>query len=255
MRLRLLLAGLVGLVALSVSGCSGKSPTGPTQLNKTGFPLAIGNRWVYQVVTDDPAAGGAPNAPVSLTATLAVTATETVLGVQAKRLEITHQFVTGRRRGAVTTAMTWFASMGDTLRGIAGADVGALAPVAAQLTKPASIAGGPAAWGANILVFPLQVGATWQFLPPFSSPDINLGQKVVEAIEEITVPAGKFRAFRVVRAYSVGGNQGITRQWFAAVGMVKSVDSFELHRRSESGEDLGTVSQTTTMELASHRIR
>ena len=47
----------------------------------------------------------------------------------------------------------------------------------------------PEEWEVNVLVSPLEVGKAW----PFTRFDLYLGTKMVEAFEEVNVPAGIFK--------------------------------------------------------------
>ncbi len=208
------------LVLALTWGVHGQSLT--DELNQSGFPLAVGNRWEYdaealfrvevfetqEVVSED---------QWRLEVAWEITAREQVLGEEAYRFEITHRTVSGPDSGMVATGNTWFSVRGDTLWGLATRDIGGLLPVA-QLFKPVAEPDPPHPWGAAALVFPLEVGASWPFQPPGGGDD-----KRVEQVEQVDLPMGTMEAFRVVREFlpPVVGFSLRSEQWFNAVGLLR----------------------------------
>ena len=212
--------GIVLITTCLLSCSDKKTPTGPERLNTAGFPLAIGNSWTYSVtsIREIRTSGEitlADTADVQVTWT--VEAQEQVLGINAFRMKTVSFHNSGPDSGRTWSGETWFATIGDTLKGVAS--TGGISPVVAQLLKPL-LAGSREAigpWGINVLVFPLREGAVWDFSTHLFESD----RKVVEAVELISTPAGDFAAFPVVRLANTPGFELQTRQWFGVIGIVK----------------------------------
>ena len=228
------------------------------EFNQNGFPLAVGNRWEYRATsTWNPDNREDLSRYTTLTdVTWEITAREIVLGQEAYCFEITHRFLAGPDSGAVRTARTWFAMDGDTLRSVASINTGGLEPLMAQLHKPVVQEDEPDSWDIISLIFPLYAGQSWDFGTGFFEKDI----KVVEAEEMVSVPAGEFETFRVVRIVEAEGVNVRTEQWFSTVGVVKMRDQeiLEQDRLGEGGEALEKFTNrgTAAMELARfHLVR
>ena len=223
-----------------------------SELNEHGFPLAIGNRWNYEVSASRVSVDPDDTYAFEAEAVWEIVAREQVLGQEAFRFLTTHRFLSGPDSGSVATAETWFAMQEDTLRALASRDVGGLNPSDAQLFKRAFLDGDePDPWDVITLVLPLSVGSSWRF-GVFGDAD----RKVVEAEEAISVPAGDFDTFRVVRTIEGIGLR--SEQWFAAIGLVKmrSEILFTHNRTNERGEPIGEVTESavTEMELRSFHL-
>lgn len=215
-----LVSAVLGLVALAASAHA-QSLT--EQLNRDGFPLAVGNRWEY-------AAAGAHRVEFfesqevvseqqwRVEVVWEIIAREQVLGEDAYRFDVTHRTISGPDSGRAATGQTWFSVRGDTLWGLASRDIGGLNPAAAQLFKPVAETDPPNPWGVASLVLPLEVGASWPFQPPGGGDE-----KTVAAVETVDLPIGQMEAFRVLREFlppAVGFSRR-SEQWFNALGMVR----------------------------------
>lgn len=244
---------------------SSKFPQKDTdKLNEAGFPLAVGNHWVYYAETEEKS--------ISSDTTVTrwdsdviweIKAKEQVLGVDTFRMETTQYFLSGPDSSKSVTMLTWFAVEGDTLRAIASGPQVGLNPVSVQLHKiSGSYQDEPNEWPVNVLIFPLEVGKEWTFFRP--DPTI-LGKKVVETIDNVSVPAGNFEAFRVIRKVDyndpINDNSSFCIvQWFTSVGIVKMTDNFENERKhyDENGnlidENITKVIGKSTMMLVSYQI-
>lgn len=129
---------LLLLISLT-SGVHGQSLS--EQLNRDGFPLAVGSRWEYAAVAANRVEFFETQDVVhevhwQVDVVWEITAREQVLGDDAYRLEVTHRTVSGPDSGMVATGQTWFSMRGDTLWGLASRDIAGLNPVVAQLFKP-----------------------------------------------------------------------------------------------------------------------
>ena len=221
------------------------------EFNQNGFPLAVGNRWEYRATStwNPDNREDLPRYTTLTDVAWEIIAREIVLGQEAYRFEITHRFLAGPDSGAVRTAWTWFAMDGDTLRAVASTNTVGLEPLMAQLHKPVVREDEPDSWDIVSLIFPLYAGQSWDFGTDIFEHDT----KVVEAEEVVSVPAGEFETFRVVRIVEAGSVNARTEQWFAAVGVVKMRDEqiFEQDRLGESGEALEKFTDRViaTMEL------
>jgi hypothetical protein len=228
------------------SGCGEKNPAGPDKLNRTGFPLKVGNEWVYKVIGDFQVNGLEFHEEIR--ATWRVTKIETVFGYEAFRMETTHAFLDGPSRGQSATGIAWYSVKNDTLLAVAAQDAGNLSPLG-QLFKPITVTQASAErWNVRVLVFPLALDRKWEFQVDrfFFTKD----EKSVEAIDRVSTSAGSFEAFRVVRSAESPSAQLRTMQWFASVGMVKMEHQDELvqSRMDERGNVIGE-SKSSTMEV------
>ena len=232
-----LVIGIFGLLLASLGcGDDDEAPTSPTldRLNVQGFPLAVGNNWVYEVNGSiaSPDSSSDSNYTWKVTADWEIVAKDTVL----------------------SNGEIWFAMQGDTLRSVASRNTGGL-ELYGQLFKAVAQdeEEQPDEWDIISLIFPLEEGKSWTFL--FD----NDRKSVVKRGERIVVPAGEFDTFLVAR--NIENDAWVefrTEQWFSEVGLVKlrHSDTFVLTLTGERGEDLGSreVSTTVEMELQSYSI-
>jgi len=258
-------------------GCSDKNPLDSNNnqkdtdiLNKNGFPLVVGNQWVYHLRGEETTIWfNPPDTTVTswdVNVLWKITAMEQVLGVDAFRMETTHHIVSGPDSGRTGTMGTWFAVKGDTLLGVASGTNTGLDPITAQLNKISSVSNQdePDEWPVNVLVFPLKVGKEWAY---FRLDPTFLGKKVVEAIDEISVPAGNFEAFRIVRHFTRDESESkiiySTNQWFSSIGVVKYTENSDYEGvrwwHDENGNIIDAKNIRTillyTMELVSYQIK
>ena len=72
-----------------------------------------------------------------------------------------------------------------------------------------------------VLKYPLKKDDTWETESTIANEQLKIKGKVVDT-EEVTVPAGKYKTFRVEIETSVAGMQATITFWFAPdVGIVK----------------------------------
>ena len=245
---------------LCIGGCSEDTPTGPEKLNEAGFPLSVGNRWTYRAAAERTVSG---MYELSLNWEVEVVweikAKEPVLGLEAFRMETVHHVLSGPEIGSRAVGETWFAVKGDTLCAVASRGTAGFFPASAQLHKNIApyVQNAPSAWDVTVLILPLKIGKVWDYGASLFASD----RKVVETQEKVTVPAGRFDAFRVVRVVDDPDAELRTEQWFTSVGLVKMREEsvFIQDWYDETGdlieEDAIVEFQSMTMELESHRIR
>jgi hypothetical protein len=249
------------LCALTLSGCDDSpSVAGPEQLNTAGFPLAVGNWWEYavtsQVVVDTLGAGtGTTN--IEARVTWLVEELDSVLGEEAYRLASTFNYLAGPDSGSTRTVYTWFRVKDDTLKAHASGDISGLSLPEAQLHRPATsrssadtLATTMHDWNTNVLVYPLSVGASWTYANWMT----QLGHKVVEAKEGVTVPALSADAYLVVRGHTGEDATWSVRQWFSSIGIVKMEYSFDGPNIDRHGVTDAMVTTTMTMKLLSYDL-
>jgi len=235
-------------VCVLAYGCGddgGPNVAGPEALNEHGFPLALGNTWVYEVSSEETDSVGTTSFDAIVT--WEVEELDVVFDEPAFRVRTTFGYRSGPREGERVSGLTWYSQRGDTLWALASQDIGGFDPVSVQLSKSAGPQqGDPYSWGANVLIFPLQTGMSWDFSKAVS----GIGRKTVAAVEVIEVPAGEFKAFRVVRS-STGRTGGFrVDQWFSSIGIVRVTDEQTIV--APSGE---VVSSTiSTAVLSSYEV-
>ena len=246
--------GMLGLLLVGIGcGDDDESPTSSTldRLNVRGFPLAVGNTWIYELngSQSSPDSSAGLNYTWKVAVGWEIAAQDTVLDQQAFRLEITHRFLEGPDQGLVSTGETWFAMEGDTLRSVASRGISDLS-VFGQLWKPVvqHQEEQPDEWDVISLIFPLVEGKTWTFLDLWD----NDHKSVVKRGEQVVVPAGEFDTFLVAR--TVGDDSYRTEQWFAEIGLVKLLHRDTQRHTGERGEDLGEFFTTVEMELQSYSL-
>lgn len=247
----------IALLTVFHLGCSDERPTGPALLNEDRFPLAIGNQWVYQAETELRIDGQV--IPTSrLKATWEITGREVVLGTEAYQMEVTHLFVSGPDSGRSATAKRWYTMKDDTLRAVAFQGRGL--DQVAQLHKPVVLGRDEiTAWHFNILVFPLEIGDQWDTGNILVSDVLESDQKQVNQIEDVSVPAGQYKAFKITRNAQTPSGQLISNQWFSSVGLIKMDYVFEsvINRTDERGNETGQSYLSTAkvdMVLESYSI-
>jgi hypothetical protein len=210
----------LALVGVFAAGCDNATGiAGPEALNTAGFPLGVGNRWEYGVTSQYMRDGDTSVTEGRIT--WLIDTLETVLGEEAYRFEVTHTLLATPQYSEFSRiAHIWFTEKDDTLRAITSRDVSNLPFVQVVLRRPASksIESRTDELMESVLVYPLEVGARW----PFSNRMDALGQKVVEAIEMVSVPGGHTDAFRVTRNTTGGFWEYEIQQWFTSIGIVKT---------------------------------
>jgi hypothetical protein len=243
-----------------ILGCFDKNPINSDnslkdtdKLNEAGFPLALGNRWVYSAETEitfiysDTTFTRREDSEVIWE----ITAKEQVLGEEAFRVETTQHFL--NRPDSSMTLLTWFAAEGDTLRAIASGPGAGRFWVAFQLHKiSGSNQDEPDDWPVNVLIFPLEVGKEWAYWRPDPTFWDN---KVVEAIDNVSVPAGNFEAFRIAYNLTADKVEYKSNQWFTSVGIVKATENVEDDQGSTIDEKLTKTIGKSTMSLVSYQIK
>ena len=88
----------------------------PVRLNENGFPLAVGNRWNYQVSASRFSINPDETYAFEAEAIWEIVAREQVLGQEAFRFVTTHRFFSGPDSGSVATAETWSKACSVTAR-------------------------------------------------------------------------------------------------------------------------------------------
>ena len=251
-----------------ISGCAEDNSTGLEDLVYDAFPLTIGNRWEYHVYAEENnifANNDTTSKLWEVQAIWKVKSIDRVFGIDAFRVETTHHFLSGPDSGKTAILYGWFTVIGDTLITIASQVSGMMPnPIEAQLHKITinSEQDEPEDWEVNVLVSPLEVGKAW----PFTRFDLYFGTKMVEALEEVDVPAGNFQAYRIVRNYYNSGSDRIVSyqslQWFSSVGIVRmtsesNVEYIEDYRDVDDNIifEKGSIKTTNTiMELIEYQI-
>ncbi len=236
------------------------------QLNEAGFPLAVGNYWVYHVqammTTLSP---DTTETSWDVDVLWEITSMEHVLGVDAFRMETTHHVVSGPDSGRTATMITWFTVKEDTLLAVASGPQVGLNPESAQLLKISVVSNQdePEEWPVTTLVFPLEVGKEWAYFRP--DPEF-LGNKKVESVDIISVPAGNYEAFRIVRAFTLNENERnivySLRQWFTSIGVVKYEEYYDYEGLEREIDENGNIINENnvrsisvyTMELLDYHI-
>ncbi|MFC1525612.1 hypothetical protein ACFL6X_02255 [Candidatus Latescibacterota bacterium] len=241
---------LVYLGAWLCISCGSDSPTrleeDLSQLNRSGFPLKVGNVWEYDAtVSHEDMTEAQSSYSTATAARLEIIAEDQVFDESAYRLRITH---IQHSIGDTIVAHSWFAVRGDSLLGLATAgNIGGLDPLNAQLLKPVAQNDDdePTEWGALSLVFPLATGRSWDFLPFGGLFDSDT--KTVEGKERVSVPAGRYGCYHVVRRVDEPGFHLRTEQWFGPVGLVR------LRSLAETLDSQGQLLARTTeaMDLVS----
>lgn len=252
------LLGLIGCTCW-LFGCS-DSVTGPERLNKSRFPLKVGNQWTYAVSAERTVLSDQQvdiHEQWKTRVVWEIEAQEEVLGVMAFRINTTYRFLSGPDSGKTVSGQTWFAMKGDTLKAVASENIGEFDPLVAQLFKSsheAETTQDP--WNVNVLVFPLEVGNSWDFTKGLFPADT----KTVAAIDKINTTAGEFQAFRVVREITAPDIQVITKQWFTSVGVVEVEDdeTFVMQAIDAEGNVLDrtiTVKTNASVQLESYDLK
>ena len=251
----------IGIIALWGCGDDEKNLVGPLaeweKADGARFPLAVGNRWVYEarsrwidqlnqaLVSED-----------ETRVVLEVAAEEEVFGQKAFRLEITHHL---KSKGDTVRAQTWFAMVGDSLVGLASAgDTGSLEPLYGQLFKPV-VQDEPDVWGVVALVFPLKAGKRWSFFREGEDTPANFSKRRKTAVgkERISVPAGEFDTFKIVDDLKgIEGLKGEIAQWYSPVGLVKYEEDVKSYgiRTDEQGIPISGEEQLMNQSISSMEL-
>lgn len=213
--------------------CSDDSSTNPDEKSDFRFPLKIGNSWTYGTKTEYKMITPAGDTTMlhSMTGTVQwkVIAREEVFSQDTYEIEFTAHYTSGPDSGETVNGYGWYAERGDTLVGVAYSDMAKIEPAMGTLFKQATGAhlsdetSGPWKWDVNILVYPLSIGKDWLFKREGN------WRKTVEAYDSISVPAGKFGAFRIIRREhydSPLSEASLTMtSWMSENGYVKAVMS------------------------------
>jgi hypothetical protein len=213
--------------------CSDDSSTNPDEKSDFRFPLTIGNTWTYNAKSEykmiTPA--GDTTTVYSSTGTVrwTVISQEKVLSQNTYKIQFTANYTSGTYKGETVTGYGWYAERGDSLLGVAYNDMAKIEPIIGTLFKQvpgdhlSESTSEPSAWNATILVYPLSIGKDWIFMR-----ELGL-RKTVEAYDSISVPAGKFGAFRIIRSEhydSPLSEASLTMtSWMSENGYVKAVMS------------------------------
>jgi len=274
--LALILIILGGTICFTlILGCSDKNPldsdnnqADTDKLNKFGFPLAVGNQWVYHAEAEETLISSDTTVTRYNSEIIwKITAKERVLGVDAFRIETTQHFLSGPDSSKSIIVLSWFAAEGDTLRAIASGPEGGRISGAFQLHKISVLSDQdePDEWPINVLVFPLKVGKEWWYFPQGHELQEVLGKKIVEAVDKISVPAGNFEAFRIVWSIipdEAEDNKYLTIQWFTSVGMARVTEKIECKYQQQYDENGNLIDERSikriffnTMELVSYQIK
>lgn len=242
------------LLSAFLGGCFEDTSTGPKRETDIRFPLAVGNTWVYRSAADRMtiSAGDTTREAATGDVTWTITARETILGIDAYRMQITQHVLSGPDSGKTFTFNDWYAEQDSVLLAVANEDTATQAPFTmAQLFKPASPSNEISDWGVTVLVYPLTTGREWCFLP-----QDEYDKKVVEARETIDVRGRRFDTFRIVRNVDTRSHPGslmsvvlTCTQWFSSVGLVKNTIS------SAAFQDTVTYHDTDILELISYSLK
>ncbi len=177
------IARLLLLLTLSCTNTAQQAKTGEEK-TPNYFPLKLGTKWSYE----------AKQAGKTIKLENQIAKIETIDG---KSLSVLEKSVNGTVAGTEHLAAT---DKGVFRHRVDGT----------ELSPPVCV-----------LKSTLKKDDTWESESTIANEQIKVKAKVLDA-EEVTVPAGKFKAFRVEVEYSVAGMQATLTFWFAPdVGIVK----------------------------------
>jgi hypothetical protein len=149
------------------------------------FPLKAGTKWSYEVNQDGK----------KLKTTSQIAKVEA--GAEGKSVALLETTVNGEVTGTEHLTTTEKGVFRQRVNGI-------------ELSPPVCV-----------LKYPLKKDETWETESTIANEQLKVKGKVI-ANEEVTVPAGKYKAFRVEIETSAAGMRNITTLWFAPdVGVVK----------------------------------
>lgn len=224
------------------------------------FPMAVGNRWVYRLtgtlLSNDPEQG--VDGPFGATVTWRIDGQDEVRGEPAFRFAVEHTYFEGPYNGLTARLGSWFVERGDTLLAVASSSSqGPLEVVWAQLFKPAAeFPANAEAWHFVSLVYPLVEGGHWEGENLAATFLSGSDSKTVGPLQQVSVPAGSFRAYPVTYVLNVGGLEVVADQWFSDIGLVRLdvVERCSWQRTDESGQPLGVAwyERRAHMELVNY---
>jgi hypothetical protein len=177
------LGGYLFVLAISFTSSAERAAIGQDKAPDY-FPLKVGTKWSYELTQ------GAKKTKVSSQ----IAKVETVDGKSLSLLETT---INGEVAATEQLATTEAGVFRHRVNGI-------------ELTPPVCI-----------LKYPLKKDATWETEATIANEQLKIKGKVIDN-EEVTVAAGKYKAFRVEVETSAAGMRATTIFWFAPdVGVVK----------------------------------
>lgn len=248
------------LLAWLLSGCVFDNDKDEKFPEVSEFPLEIGNTWVYRLSYDyHDSLGNSPDISMEVEVTWEITDHDSVFWHDAYEMEVTHNYLSGTYKGKIETAKYWYEQKDGSLGSVA--NEGHLYMLYGQLFKMTDRSD-LYPWFVTIAVYPLSIGETWDF----SVESDILSEKTVVDREYVTVPAGIFPAYYILRKLAsddIHSGSGefwkYYRQWFSTVGLVKmSVTEYVNELEFVEGEHIehkAVFTINTTMELVEYNLK
>ncbi len=229
--------------------CNSDDPIMGTD-NVTGFPLEVGNSWVYNWSTDDT---GFPENLRNRTIRITITGKDQINGVETYKFETTadeepeltsiHHYrqdnnelsLLAYKVSAISDANARIHNIGvNHLFGIT--DDGILQP-GLVIEEPPRI----------VYDYPLEVGKSWTHWEREGS--ILITKQATELIE-VSVPAGTFRTHKVENTGAWYESTGIeTTEFVSNIGLIKRTISFDQKLTDEQGNVISEKRINITVEL------